>query len=127
MSTSLQIPQVQHLSVLDRHAARERNELNYASTVTYHGLPDSRHIAVQATEDAVLVTATDIDVLGEWLYVQGGSITTVNLPSGQTVWTLHTKTWTDSPVKFPEVPVHLSVVLPTGEQVMHEIASAVAA
>ncbi|MFF7142337.1 hypothetical protein ACFZB5_13950 [Streptomyces nodosus] len=127
MATSSQIPRVQHLSVLDRHAARERNELNYTTTVTYHGLPDSGHIAVQATEDAVLVTATDIDVIAEWLYVQGGTVTTVELPSGQTVWTLHTKTWTDSPVKFPEIPVYLSVVLPTGEMVMHEIASAVAA
>jgi hypothetical protein len=30
-------------------------------------------------------------------------------------------------VKFPPVPVHLTVVLPTGEPVMHEIAAAVAA
>ncbi|MFC7880434.1 hypothetical protein ACFUVV_00895 [Streptomyces sp. NPDC057376] len=127
MATSFQTPPpVQHLSFLDRQAARERNELNYDTTVTYHGLPASRHIAVQATPDAVLVTATDIDVLAEWLFVQGGTVSTVDLPSGQTVWTLHTKTWTDSPA-FPEIPVHVTVVLPSTESVMHEIAAAVAA
>ncbi|MFF7485579.1 hypothetical protein ACFZBC_08785 [Streptomyces luteogriseus] len=130
MTTSFQTnpaPTVPPLSFLDRQAARERNELNYETTVTYHALPASGHIAVRATAEAVLVTATDIDVIAEWLYVQGGTVTTVDLPSGQTVWTLHTKTWTDSPVKFPEVPVFVSVVLATGEQVMHEIAAAVAA
>jgi hypothetical protein len=127
MATSFQTPTIQHPSALDRWALRERNESSYRSTCSYHGLPDSTHIAVQATESAVLVTATDIDVLAEWLYVMGGSVTTTNLPSGQTVWTLRTKTWTDSPVKFPVVPVFVSVVLATGEQVMHEIAAAVAA
>ncbi|MEU9640889.1 hypothetical protein [Streptomyces sp. NPDC048188] len=126
MTASSQTPAVQPLSFLDRQAARERNELNYETTVTYHGLPASQHIAVQATETAVLVTATDIDVIGEWLFVQGGTVSTVDLPSGQTVWTLHTKTWTDSP-KFPEIPVYVTVVLPSTEAVMHEIASAVAA
>ncbi|MFJ3037778.1 hypothetical protein [Streptomyces tendae] len=127
MATSFQIPQVQHLSVLAGRSARERNEVSYDATVAYHGLPDSRHIAVQATETAVLVTATDIDVLAEWLFVQGGTVSKVDLPSGQTVWTLHTKTWTDSPVKFPEIPVHVTVVLPSTESVIHEVAAAVAA
>ncbi|MFE9921619.1 hypothetical protein ACFYQA_08550 [Streptomyces sp. NPDC005774] len=110
----------------ERQAARESNEFSYRSTVDYHGLL-SVHVAAQATHSAVLVTATNIDVLAEWLYVQGGTVTTTDLPSGQTVWTLHTTTWTDSPVKFPVVPVHLSVVLPSGESVMHEIRAAVAA
>jgi hypothetical protein len=124
MATSFQTP-VEHLSFLDRRSARERNELCYETTCTHHGLPQA-HVAARATESAVLLTATDIDVLAEWLYVQGGTVTTVELPSGQTVWTLHTSTWTDSP-KFPPVAVHLSVVLPSGEPVMHEIAAAVAA
>lgn len=130
MATSFQTrptPMAEHLSFLGRQAARERNELNYETTVTYHGLPASGHIAVQATADAVLVTATDIDVIAEWLFVQGGTVTTVDLPSGQTVWTLRTKTWTDSPVKFPEIPVFVTVVLPAGESVIHEVAAAVAA
>ncbi|MFJ6066520.1 hypothetical protein ACIQHU_26190 [Streptomyces tendae] len=127
MATSLQTPAVQPLSFLDRQTARERNESNYDTTVAYHGLPASGHIAVQATADAVLVTATDIDVLAEWLFVQGGTVSKVDLLSGQTVWTLHTKTWTDSPVKFPEIPVHVTVVLPSAESVIHEIAAAVAA
>ncbi|MFI2761331.1 hypothetical protein ACH5A3_21055 [Streptomyces echinatus] len=103
--------------------ARQQNELSYQTTCSYQGLPDSSHIAMQATPDAVLVTATDIDVLAEWLFVQGGTVTTVDLPSGQTVWTLHTRTWSDSP-KFPPVPVHLSVVMVTGESVIWEIEEA---
>ncbi|MGW9058851.1 hypothetical protein [Streptomyces sp. NPDC055733] len=126
MATSSQIPQVQHLSVLAGRSARERNEVNYDATVAYHRLPDSRHIAVQATESAVLVTATDIDVIAEWLFVQGGTVTRVGLPSGQTVWTLATRTWTDSS-KCPPVPVFVTVVLPSSVLVMHEIAQAVAA
>jgi hypothetical protein len=114
------------LSVLARDELRERNEFSYRSTCEYHWLPQE-HVAARATESDVQVTATNIDVLAAWLHVRGGFITTVDLPSGQTVWTLHTRTWTDSPVKFPEVPVHLSVVLPTGEPVMFEIAEAVKA
>jgi hypothetical protein len=111
---------VQPLSV---HAARARNEFAYESTCTYQGLPQA-HIAVQATESAVLVSATDMSVIADWLFVMRGSITTVDLPTGQTVWTLHTSTWSDSE-KFPVVPVYVSVVQPTGEQVMPEIAAAV--
>jgi hypothetical protein len=108
-----------------RQDARERNEWAYETTTTVKELP-SRHVAFRATPDAVLVAATDIDVLAEWLYVMGGTVTTVDLPSGQTVWTLHTSTWSDSP-KFPPVPVFVSVVLPSGEPVMHEIRAAVRA
>ncbi|MFJ8049872.1 hypothetical protein [Streptomyces luteogriseus] len=106
--------------------ACERNDFSYRSTVDYHQLPQSGNVAHQATPTAVLVTATDIDVLGEWLYVMGGTVTTVDLPSGQTAWTLRTTTWSDSP-KFPPVPVLVTVVLVTGTSVMHEIAAAVAA
>lgn len=109
----------------EKQAARERNEQSYRVTCAFQGLPEA-HIAVQATESAVLVTATDIDVLAEWLYVQRGTVSKVDLPSGQTVWTLRTMTWSDSE-SFPPVPVYVSVVLPTGEPVMHEIAAAVAA
>ncbi|MFJ8345122.1 hypothetical protein ACIQ9J_01845 [Streptomyces sp. NPDC094153] len=127
MATQITVhPLSERSSFYEAQGLRERNEFSFRSTCSYKQLPEA-HVAVQATEASVLATATDIDVLGEWLYVQGGTITTVDLPSGQTVWTLHTETWTDSPVKFPVVPVHLSVVLPTGEQVMHEIASAVVA
>lgn len=125
MATSFQTPVVQRLSVLDQRAARERNEHSYETTCSFYGLPTA-HVAARATESAVLVTATDIDVLAEWLYVQKGSVTKVDLPCGQTVWTLHTRTWSDSP-KFPPVPVHLSVVVPSDEPVMHEIAEAVRA
>lgn len=122
MASSSQTPTVQPLSVLDRQAARERNELSYQTTCSYHGLPEA-HIAAQATESAVLITATDIDVLAEWLFVQGGTVTKVDLPHGQTAWTLATLTWTDSP-KFPAIPVFVTVVLPTGEPVIWEIEDA---
>jgi hypothetical protein len=123
VSTSFQTPLVQPLSVHADRAARERNESSYRTTCAVQGLPEA-HIAVQATESAVLVSATDMSVIADWLFVMGGSITTVDLPAGQTVWTLHTTTWTDSE-KYPVVAVFVSVVQPTGEQVMPEIAAAV--
>jgi hypothetical protein len=125
MATSLQTPSVGQLAWRRAEEARERNERAYLVTVDTQELP-SRCVAFQATESSVLVTATDMSVLADWLFVRGGTVTTVDLPSGQTVWTLHTSTWSDSP-KFPPVPVHLTVVLPTGEPVMHEISAAVAA
>lgn len=110
----------------DVRRSRERNESSYRSTCSHQGLPESTHIAVQATESAVLVTATDIDVLGIWLDVMAGTVKKTALPSGQTVWTLCTSTWSDSP-KFPVVPVFVSVVLPSDVQVIPEIAAAVKA
>lgn len=106
--------------------AVERNDFSYRSTVDFKELPQSGHVAHQALADRVLVTATDMDVLGEWLFVMGGSITTVVLPSGQTVWTLATSTWSDSP-RFPVVPVFVSVVQASGVLVMQEIVAAVQA
>lgn len=103
---------------------RERNEAAYRSTCTYKELPESDRIAVQATESSVLVTATDMSVLAEWLFVQRGRVSVVDLPSGQSVWTLRTETWSDSPL-FPVVPVFVSVVLPSDEPVMCEIRQAV--
>jgi hypothetical protein len=122
MGTSSQTP----TSFRARQDAREDNEHSYRTTCAVQGLPDSSHIAVRATTDAVLVTATDIDVLAEWLYVMRGSVTRTDLPSGQTVWTLHTVTWSDSP-KFPPVPVFVTVVLPSDEPVLCEITEAVKA
>ncbi|MFF5404556.1 hypothetical protein ACFY8K_17055 [Streptomyces misionensis] len=122
MGTSSQISQVHHLSFLDRQAARERNEHSYLTTCAVQGLPEL-HVAARATESAVLVTATDMDVLAEWLFVQGGQVSSVVLPSGQTAWTLATTTWSDSEA-FPPVPVFVTVVQATDEPVMCEIAEA---
>src|SRR4051812_23201717 len=108
MATSFQTP-APELTFREQQAAIERNDFSYRFTVDFKELPSSGHVAHQATASAVLVTATDMDVLGEWLYVMGGTITTVDLPSGQTVWTLRSRTWSDSP-KFPVVPVFVSVV-----------------
>lgn len=123
MATSFQTP-VRELTFQEQQDARERNDFAYRSTVDFKELPSSGHVAHEATATGVLVTATDIDVLGEWLFVMGGKVTTVDLPSGQTVWTLRTSTWSDSP-RFPVVPVFVSVVLASGAPVMHEIAAAV--
>jgi hypothetical protein len=128
----LQSAQVAVLPLGERDAFREqrdaieRNDFSYRSTVTFKELPASGHVAHQATATAVLVTATDMDALGEWLFVMGGKITTVDLPSGQTVWTLRTRTWSDS-LKFPPVPVFVTVVQSTDAPVMYEIAAAVKA
>ncbi len=112
------------MSWLEKSQARERNEFSYRSTCSHHRLPESQHIAVQATADAVQVTATDMNVIADWLFVMGGKITKLDLPHGQTVWTLRTTTWTDSP-KFPVVPVFVTVVQATDEPVMWEIRDAI--
>lgn len=118
------------LDCWERRELRERNEFAYTSTCAYLGLPESPHIAVTATESSVLVSATDIDVLAAWLHEMGETtrrpVTKTDLPSGQTVWTLKTETWSDSPA-FPVVPVFVTVVLPSDEPVMHDIVKAVAA
>jgi hypothetical protein len=126
MATSLQTPTAGQLAWRAAQDVRERNERAYRVTVDIQDLP-SGHVAYQATVDAVLVSATNMDVLGEWLFVMGGTVEKAVLPHGQTVWTLHTRTWSDSPVKFPPVPVHVTVVLPSETPVMHEIAEAVRA
>ena len=125
MGTSSQTPStpaVQPLSFMERQAIRERNEFSYTSTCDYHSLPQA-HVAARATESSVLVTATDMDVLAEWLFVMGGRVTTMNLPCGQTAYTLATTTWSDSP-KFPPVPVFVTVVQASDEPVMWEIEEA---
>jgi hypothetical protein len=124
MATSLQTPTVEQLAWRAKQDARERNERAYRVTVDVRDLP-SQHVAFEATATAVLVSATDMNVIADWLFVMDGTITKVDLPSGQTVWTLCTSTWSDSPVKFPPVPVFVSVVQLTGAPVMHEIAAAV--
>jgi hypothetical protein len=126
MATSLQTPTVEQLAWRAAQDARERNERAYRLTVDLQDLP-SGHVAYQATESAVLVTATNMDVLGEWLFVMGGTVEKAVLSHGQTVWTLRTSTWSDSPEKFPVVPVFVTVVLPSDALVMHEIAEAVRA
>lgn len=103
--------------------ARERNERAYRVTVDIQDLPS--HVAYQATSEAVHVFATDMNVIADWLFVMKGSVARFDLPSGQSVWTLRTSTWSDSPVKFPPVPVLVTVTQLSGAPVMHEIAAAV--
>lgn len=124
MATSFQTPTVEQTAWRQEQDARERNERAYRVTVDIKDLP-SQHVAFEATADAVVVSATDMNVIADWLFVMGGTATTVDLPCGQTVWTLRTKTWTDSPARFPAVPVFVSVVQASGAPVMHEIAAAV--
>jgi hypothetical protein len=111
------------LSSAEAAVARRRNETAYETTVTEKELPEA-HVAWEALADRVLVTATDMNVLADWLFVQGGHITTTSLAWGQTVWTLHTRTWSDSPA-FPSVPVHVSVTAAEDVPVMDEVRLAV--
>ena len=111
------------MTFAEAQVARRRNETGYETTVTERGLPEA-HVAWEALPDRVLVSATRMDVLAKWLFVQGGYITTTPLPWGQTVWTLHTRSWSDSP-EFPPVPVHVSVTLSSDEPVMEEVRLAV--
>ena len=126
MTTVSQTPTAEQIARWQAQDDRERNDFSYRCTVDVKELPQSGHVAFEATPTSVVVTATDMDVIGEWLFVMGGTITTVDLPSGQTAWTLLTTTWSDSD-KFPVVPVHVTVVQLTGAPVMHEIAAAVQA
>ena len=70
------------------------------------------------------MTATDMNVLADWLFVMEGYVTLTPLAWGQTVWTLHTRTWSDS-VEFPPVRVHVSVTVSSDEPVMDEVRLAV--
>lgn len=111
------------LSFAEAQTARRRNEVAYETTVAVQELPQA-HVAWEALPDRVLVTATQMDVLAEWLFVMGGQITTTVLPWGQTVWTLHSRTWSDSS-EFPPVPVHVSVTVSSDESVLEEVRLAV--
>ena len=111
------------LTFAEAQVARRRNEVAYETTVTEKELPEA-HVAWEALPDRVLVSSTQMDVLAEWLFVMGGQITTTVLPWGQTVWSLHTRTWSDSP-GFPPVPVHVSVTVASDETVMEEVRLAV--
>lgn len=104
----------------ERMAARERHEVEFEVTTNIRSLPASPHTV---TDDAVLVFATNIDVLAAWLYELNGTITLHDTGIGVTTWVLRTRTDVDP--EAPGFPVLVSVSLPTGEQVMPEIAAAV--
>jgi hypothetical protein len=126
VTTSFQTP-TEPITFREAQDARRRHEREYEVTVNVLNLP-SQHVASQATPTEVHVFATDMNVLAAWLYEMGGTITKVDLPSGQTVWTLRTQTLADSVVSGVDAcPVLVSVSQVTGELVMHEIAAAVQA
>ena len=116
------LPKAQ-LTFVEAQTARRRNEVAYETTVVFKELPQA-HVAWEALPDRVLVTAAEMSVLAEWLFVQGGQITLTVLAWGQTVWTLHTRTWSDS-AEFPSVPVHVSVTVASDEPVLDEVRLAV--
>lgn len=123
MATSFQTP-VPELSFREQQDARRRHEREYEVTVNVLNLPTS-HVAVQATASQVHVFATDMDVLAAWLYEMGGSIAKVDMPSGISVWTLHTWTLADSITSADACPVLVTVMQLSDTPVMHEIAAAV--
>ncbi|MGW1497518.1 hypothetical protein ACWCQW_02820 [Streptomyces mirabilis] len=127
MSTSFQTPAVEPLSFRAKQDARLRHEREYEVTVNVLNLPTA-HVAVQATATEVHVFATDMNVLGAWLYEMNGTITKVDLASGITVWTLRTQTLADSVVAGEVAcPVLVTVSQLSDTPVMHEIAAAVRA
>lgn len=123
MATSFQTPPAP-LTFRAQQDARERHEREYEVTVNVLNLP-AQHVAVQATAEAVHVFATDMNVLAAWLYEMRGPITKVDLPSGVSVWTLHTKTLADSISGADACPVLVTVTQLSDAPVMHEIAAAV--
>ncbi|MEV5140313.1 hypothetical protein AB0K71_06110 [Streptomyces syringium] len=76
-----------------------------------------------ARPEAVYVMVTAMDDLGQWLYERGGEVHVSPAFEGMRVWTLHTHT--DAARDGSRVAIRVSVAVPDGEPVMHEIAAAV--
>lgn len=97
------------------------NRLVVESMLGYLPLPAPTLIA---RPDAVFVTVTDLDDLGEWLTELGGTIRITSAGDGVELWTLRTQT---PPRKGGRVLVRVSVPVPMGESVQDSIRQAVAA
>ncbi|MQT03895.1 hypothetical protein FF041_28110 [Streptomyces jumonjinensis] len=80
---------------------------------------------MSARADAVYVNVADPDDLLPWLAALDGTIHRSPAFEGVQLWTLHT--FTPPGRTGDRVPVRVSVPVPCGEPVMHELLSAVAA
>lgn len=102
----------------------ERNRLVVETECNVYGLPAGARM--EPGPDAVRILATDVETLGHWLEVRGGTITVAQAGDGVQVWTLRTATEAELP-KFPPVTVLVSVLVTDDEQMMPELRAAVAA
>ncbi|NUU22813.1 MAG: hypothetical protein HOV68_15070 [Streptomycetaceae bacterium] len=113
-----------HLPFAVQMQMLERNRLSVETECNVYGLPAGARM--EAAPDAVRILATDVETLGHWLEVRGGTITVTQAGDGVQVWTLRTATEAELP-KFPPVTVLVSVLVTDDEQMMPEIRQAVAA
>ncbi|MEU6527835.1 hypothetical protein ABZ869_01420 [Streptomyces sp. NPDC046928] len=106
----------------ERYEQTSDNRIAVEAMLGYLPLPAPTMIA---RADAVFVTVTDVDDLGQWLRELGGKIHRSSAADGLELWTLLTLT---PPSRRRErVRVRVSVPVPMGENVMDYIRAAVAA
>ncbi len=111
-----------HLPFAVQMQMLERNRLAVETECNVYGLPSGARM--EPGPDAVRILATDVETLGHWLEVRGGTVTVARVGDGMQVWTLHTATEAELP-KFPPVTVLVSVLVTDDEQMMPEIFQAV--
>ncbi|MEU2135330.1 hypothetical protein [Streptomyces sp. NPDC018352] len=105
-----------------RLAAISDNRTAVESLLNYASLPAP---TVISRPEAVYVSVADADDLLPWLALLGGVVRKAPAWAGLELWSL--VTFTPPGSSGERVPVRVSVSVPTGETVMHEIVSAVAA
>ncbi|MCX5431919.1 hypothetical protein OHU11_30165 [Streptomyces sp. NBC_00257] len=92
------------------------------SLLNYEDLPAP---TVISRPEAVYVSVADADDLLPWLNLLGGVVHRAPAWAGLELWSL--TTFTPPGSSGVRVPVRVSVTVPTGEQLLHGIVSAVAA
>lgn len=105
-----------------RLAAISDNRTAVESLLSYASLPAP---TVISRPEAVYVSVADADDLVPWLDLLGGVVRKAAPFDGLELWSL--TTFTPPGSSGVRVPVRVSVSVPVGETLMHEIVSAVAA
>lgn len=105
-----------------RLAAISDNRAAVESLLNYENLPAP---TVISRPEAVYVSVADADDLLPWLNLLGGVVRKAPSFDGLELWSL--TTFTPPGNSGVRVPVRVSVTVPTGEQLLHGIVSAVAA
>lgn len=111
-----------HLPFAVQMQMLERNRIAVETECNVYGLPAGARM--EPSPDVVRILATDVEALGHWLEVRGGTITVARAGDGVQVWTLRTATEAELP-KFPPVTVLVSVLVTDDEQMMPELRQAV--
>ncbi|KUF18409.1 hypothetical protein [Streptomyces silvensis] len=117
LTSTIHLPFAQQMQML------ESNRLAVETECNVYGLPAGARM--EAAPDVVRILATDVETLGHWLDVRGGTVTVARAGDGVQVWCLRTATEAELP-KFPPVTVLVSVLVTDDEQMMPEIRAAVA-